>query len=53
VPHGAFNHDTETARASIRKLATFDPLTVFPGHANAVTGDVAGQLERAAQAPDH
>ncbi len=51
VPHAAFNYDTEQARASIRKLATLDPLTVWPGHAHAVTGDVAAQLEAAAAAP--
>jgi hydroxyacylglutathione hydrolase len=51
VPHAAFNHDTEQARASIRKLAALDPLVVWPGHANPVSGDVAAQLEAAAAAP--
>ena len=48
VPHAAFNYDTEQARASIRKLAALDPATVWAGHAGPLTGDVAGQLERAA-----
>jgi hydroxyacylglutathione hydrolase len=51
VPHPAFNQDTEQARVSIRKLAALDPVTVWPGHADPVTGDVAAQLERAASAP--
>ncbi len=51
VPHAAFNHDTERARASIRKLAALDPRSAWAGHANPVTGDVATQLEAAALAP--
>ncbi len=51
VPHPAFNQDTEQARASIRKLATLDPASVWAGHADPVTGDVAAQLEAAALAP--
>lgn len=51
VPHPAFNQDTEQARASIRKLAALHPLTVWAGHADPVTGDVATQLDRAANAP--
>jgi steroid delta-isomerase-like uncharacterized protein len=51
VPHPAFNQDTEQARASIRKLAALDPVTVWAGHADPVTGDVQAQLERAASAP--
>ena len=50
VPHSAFNQDTEQARAAIRKLAALDPQTVWAGHADPVTGDVATQLERAATA---
>jgi hydroxyacylglutathione hydrolase len=50
IPHPAFDADTEQARASIRKLAALSPAVVWPGHADAVTGDVAGQLERAASA---
>ncbi len=48
VPLEAFNYDTEAARASMRKLAALEPATAWPGHAGALTGDVRGQLERAA-----
>ncbi len=51
VPHPAFNIDTDQARASIRKLAGLNPSAAWAGHANPVTGDVVGQLERAADAP--
>jgi len=51
VPHPAFNQDTERARASIRKLATLEPSAVWAGHADPITADVGGQLERAAGAP--
>jgi glyoxylase-like metal-dependent hydrolase (beta-lactamase superfamily II)/predicted ester cyclase len=47
-PHEAFNEDTEQARASIRKLAALEPSAAWPGHADALTGDVRAQLERAA-----
>jgi hydroxyacylglutathione hydrolase len=50
VPHRAFNYNTDQAIASIRKLAAMEPATVWPGHANPVTGDVRAQLERAADA---
>jgi steroid delta-isomerase-like uncharacterized protein len=50
VPHAAFNQDSEQARASIRKLAELEPSAAWPGHADPVTGDVRGQLERAASA---
>ena len=43
-----FNLDTEQARASIRKVAALEPSVAWPGHADAVTGDVRAQLERAA-----
>jgi hydroxyacylglutathione hydrolase len=49
VPHRAFNHDTEQARASIRKLAALEPAHAWAGHADPLTGDVAAQLERAAE----
>jgi steroid delta-isomerase-like uncharacterized protein len=48
VPHAAFNHDTEQARASIRKLAAMEPAAAWAGHADPLTGDVRGQLETAA-----
>jgi glyoxylase-like metal-dependent hydrolase (beta-lactamase superfamily II) len=50
VPHGAFNYDQDQTVASVRKLAAMEPATVWPGHANSVTGDVRAQLERAADA---
>ena len=50
VPHEAFNQDTEQARASMLKLAALDPAAAWPGHADALVGDVRGQLERAAAA---
>ncbi len=48
VPHPAFNHDTEQARASIRKLAAMEPAAAWAGHADPLTGDVRAQLETAA-----
>ena len=52
IPHRAFNKDTEQARASIRKLAALDPLAVWPGHADPLTGsDLRSQLERVADSP--
>ena len=48
VPHAAFNHDTEQARASIRKLAAMEPAAAWAGHAEPLTGDVRAQLETAA-----
>jgi hydroxyacylglutathione hydrolase len=50
VPAALYNYDTEQARASIRKLAALEPAAAWPGHAKPVTGDVRGQLERAADA---
>ncbi|HEY4997164.1 MAG TPA: MBL fold metallo-hydrolase [Solirubrobacteraceae bacterium] len=50
VPAALYNHDTEQARASLRKLAALEPAAAWPGHAKPVTGDVRGQLERAADA---
>jgi hypothetical protein len=50
LPSAVYNQDTEQARASIRKLAALEPAAAWPGHARAVTGDVRGQLERAADA---
>jgi glyoxylase-like metal-dependent hydrolase (beta-lactamase superfamily II)/predicted ester cyclase len=51
IPHVAFDADVEQARASIRKLAALGPEVAWAGHADPVTGDVRGQLERAAEAP--
>jgi steroid delta-isomerase-like uncharacterized protein len=47
VPHVAFNHSTEQAIASIRKLMDMEPAAVWPGHAEPVTGDVRSQLQAA------
>lgn len=48
VPLGAFNEDTELARASIRKLAAMEPAAAWPGHADPLVGDVRSLLETAA-----
>jgi hydroxyacylglutathione hydrolase len=48
VPHRAFNHDTDQAIASMRKLAALEPAAAWAGHAAPLTGDVRGQLEHAA-----
>jgi glyoxylase-like metal-dependent hydrolase (beta-lactamase superfamily II) len=48
VPKAAYNLDTDGARECIRRLAAMEPATAWPGHAEAVTGDVRAQLERAA-----
>ncbi|MCW3039660.1 MAG: beta-lactamase domain protein [Solirubrobacterales bacterium] len=48
VPHAAFNRDTEQARASLLKLADIGPRACWPGHADPLVGDVAGQLRQAA-----
>ena len=50
IPHPAFDIDYEQARASVRKLAGLRPSSVWAGHAAPVTGDVDGQLQRAASA---
>jgi len=51
VPHPAFNHDTDQARDSIRKLAALKPAVAWPGHLKPVSGgDVELQLQRAASA---
>ena len=51
LPEPVYNYDTEQARASMRKLAALEPAAAWPGHAKPLTGDVRGQLERAAEAP--
>ncbi len=50
LPERIYNFDTEQARASLRKLAALEPAAAWAGHAKPVTGDVRGQLERAADA---
>jgi glyoxylase-like metal-dependent hydrolase (beta-lactamase superfamily II) len=48
VPHQFANWDTEQARASIRKLITYKPTSVWLGHSTSITGDVEPQLKAAA-----
>lgn len=48
VPEPAVNHDTEQARASLRKLAALAPSVCWPGHGAALRGDVRAVLEAAA-----
>jgi len=48
IPESTYNYDTDQARASILKLAEMEPAAAWPGHAKPLTGDVRGQLERAA-----
>jgi hydroxyacylglutathione hydrolase len=48
LPHRAFNHDTEQARASILKLAELEPAAAWPGHAEPLIGDEASQLRAVA-----
>lgn len=50
LPVAGYNHDTEEARASLRKLAALDPRIALPGHARPPAGDLRAQLERAADA---
>jgi glyoxylase-like metal-dependent hydrolase (beta-lactamase superfamily II) len=52
VPNQFANWSTEQARASIRKLATYKPSSVWLGHSTSVTGDVEAQLEAAASSDD-
>src|SRR4029077_18586648 len=51
VPAETYNYDTEQARQSMRKLAEMEPAAAWPGHAHPATGDVRGQLLKAAGAP--
>jgi hydroxyacylglutathione hydrolase len=51
LPDELYNYDTEQARASLRKLAAMEPAVAWPGHAGSLSGDVRGDLERAAEAP--
>lgn len=50
VPLDAYNLDTAQARRSLEKLAALEPAAAWPGHAEPITGDVAGQLRAAAAA---
>ena len=51
VPVETYNYDTKQARESMRKLAEMEPAAAWPGHAKPITGDVRGQLLKAAGAP--
>ena len=50
IPFPTYNHDTEQARESMRKLAELEPAAAWPGHAKPLTGDVRGQLLKAVEA---
>lgn len=50
VPAETYNYDTDQARQSMRKLAEMEPAAAWPGHARPATGDVRGQLLKAAGA---
>lgn len=51
LPLAAYNHDSEQAAESLRRLAALDPRSVWPGHRGPVAGaDVRAQLEAAADA---
>lgn len=49
LPERVYNYDTDQARASLLKLAALEPAAAWPGHAEAVIGDVRGKLEAAAR----
>jgi glyoxylase-like metal-dependent hydrolase (beta-lactamase superfamily II)/predicted ester cyclase len=50
LPLEGYNYDSEQARASMRKLGDLEPAIAWPGHAKPASGDVRGQLYRAADA---
>jgi glyoxylase-like metal-dependent hydrolase (beta-lactamase superfamily II) len=52
VPAETYNYDTRQARESIRKLAALEPAAAWAGHAKPITGDVRGQLLKAAGEPE-
>jgi glyoxylase-like metal-dependent hydrolase (beta-lactamase superfamily II)/predicted ester cyclase len=52
VPADTYNYDTSQARESIRKLAEMEPAAAWSGHAKPITGDVRGQLLKAAGRSD-
>lgn len=52
IPHPAWNHDSELARRSLRKLAALRPRSVWAGHAEPLSGEpgaVAEALEAGAE----
>ena len=46
LPMDGYNLDTDRARSSLLKIAALEPALALPGHANPISGDVRGQLER-------
>jgi glyoxylase-like metal-dependent hydrolase (beta-lactamase superfamily II) len=48
LPPPPIRPDDDAARASLRRIAALDPAAVWLGHYGPVTGEVPGQLERAA-----
>ncbi len=52
LPPQTYNYDTEQARQSLIKLAEMEPAAAWAGHAKPITGDVRGQLLKAAGEPD-
>jgi glyoxylase-like metal-dependent hydrolase (beta-lactamase superfamily II) len=48
MPPPAVRPMPDAARASIRRIASLDPASVWVGHYGPITGDVRSQLERAA-----
>jgi glyoxylase-like metal-dependent hydrolase (beta-lactamase superfamily II) len=48
LPPPAVRPDDAAARASIQRIAALDPVAVWLGHYGPITGDVRGQLDRAA-----
>ena len=47
LPLDVYNHDSARARESLLALAALDPAAAWPGHGDAVVGDVRSRLERA------
>jgi glyoxylase-like metal-dependent hydrolase (beta-lactamase superfamily II) len=48
LPPPPVRPDDAAARASMRQIAALEPRTLWLGHYGPITGDVSGQLERAA-----
>jgi glyoxylase-like metal-dependent hydrolase (beta-lactamase superfamily II) len=47
LPTAAFNHDSQGAAASVRRIAELEPNVAWPGHGPSLHGDVRSVLERA------
>lgn len=48
MPDDTYNWNSEMARESVRKVAGLEPVALWAGHGNAVTGDVRSTLLRVA-----